>query len=361
MSAHPDPLPTAARSGFFIPNLCAAQPVFLLVLVAELLALVLCVGAEGLRHFNWGRFAASSLFVQWVALASAAVLCRLRVALLHWPPARAAAVGYAVVLVITALVGVVAQWLTGPLLGVDPWYFDYWQLLDVLLVSAVLSGIGLRYLYVAQQLRERQGAELTARVEALQARIRPHFLFNTMNSIASLIGSDPVAAEAAVEDLATLFRATLAQSSAEVPLADELALCDRYLRIEQLRLGERLRIEWHMDAVPTDVPIPSLSLQPLLENAVYHGIQARPQGGVVRIEGEYRDRWVRIAVSNPLPEGEQRRREGNRMALDNIARRLQALYGADAGVSGGRDGESAQYVARLFYRLPGAAPAPANS
>jgi two-component system sensor histidine kinase AlgZ len=343
-----------ARTGFFIPDLCSAQAVLLLVLVVELLALALSIGAGGLQHFSWGRFAMLSLFVQWTALLSAAVLCRLRTALVHVPRATAAGIGYAAVLAITALVDCGAQWLTGSLLGGGEWQFDYWQLLDSTAMSAVLAGIALRYLYVAQQLRERQRAELEARVEALQARIRPHFLFNTMNSIASLIGSDPAAAEAAVEDLATLFRATLSQRSAEVTIADEVELCRRYLSIEQLRLGARLRVEWHMEAVPAGLPIPSLSLQPLLENAIYHGIQARPEGGCIRIAGTYDERRVRIMISNPLPDNGAAPHGGNRMALDNIAHRLQALYGDDAGIAHDlrEEGGAGEYVASLHYRVP---------
>jgi two-component system, LytTR family, sensor histidine kinase AlgZ len=347
---------TKTRNGFFIPDLCSAQAVLLLVLVGELLALVLTIGASGLQQFSWERFGALSLFVQWTALLSAAVLCQLRKTLATWPRASAAGVGYGAMLAVAVLVDCGAQWVAGPLMGAHDWHFDFWQLLDTTAISAVLGGIALRYLYVAQQLRERQRAELEARVEALQARIRPHFLFNTMNSIASLIGSDPAAAESAVEDLATLFRASLAQRSAEVTIADEVALCRRYLRIEQLRLGDRLQVEWQMDAVPAGLPIPSLSVQPLLENAIYHGIQVRPQGGCIRIVGEYSDRWVRFAITNPLPDDALSARGGNRMALDNIAHRLQALYGADAGVDHsvrqGTDGAAGEFVARLHYRVP---------
>jgi two-component system sensor histidine kinase AlgZ len=214
----------------------------------------------------------------------------------------------------------------------DRWRIDGWELLDNLLISAVLAGIALRYLYLTQELRQRQRAELEARIQALQSRIRPHFLFNSMNSIASLIGIDPAAAEAAVEDLAALFRATLAQVSAEVTLAEDLELCRRDRRIEQLRRGERLPVRWHIDALPPALPIPSLSLQPLLENAIYHGIQALPQGGVVTVTGSYEHGWVRLQVDNPLAPAGARQRRGNNMALDNISRRLQALYGAAAGV-----------------------------
>lgn len=338
----------ADKSGFFIPDLCSVQAVFLLVLVAELLAIVLTVNRYGLQQFTWQSFATLSLFVQWTVLLCAAGLCQLRVRLANWSRAHAAAASYACVLVVTALVSALAQWLIGDFARGSDWHFDYWQLLDNLLIGAVLAGIALRYFYLAQELRQRQRAELEARVQALQSRIRPHFLFNSMNSIASLIGSDPVAAESAIEDLATLFRATLSQVSTEVSMAEEIELCRRYLNIEQLRLGARLQVDWHIDALPMTLPIPGLCLQPLLENAIYHGIQVRPEGGCIRIDGDYRNGWVQLAVSNPLPDGAANGHKGNRMALDNIARRLQALYGEDAGVSSEQDTQN--YIARLFYR-----------
>jgi two-component system sensor histidine kinase AlgZ len=344
----------AAEPACFIPDLCHVQAVFLLVLVAELLALVLSVGRMGLREFSWPTFAMISLFVQWTVLASAAGLCRLRPRLAHWPRPRAAALCYALVLAVTALVSLVAQWLLRGLPGGAERWFDGWSLLDNLLISAVLAGIALRYFYLAQELRQRQRAELEARIQALQARIRPHFLFNSMNSIASLIAIDPVAAEAAVEDLADLFRASLGAAEVEVTLAEELELCRRYLRIEQLRLGARLQLDWRVAALPPALPIPSLSLQPLLENAIYHGIQMLPEGGVIRIEGSHAEGWVELAVSNPLPGLGGARAPGHRLALDNIGRRLQALYGEGAGIETAlRDG---QFHARLRYRpLPGAA------
>jgi two-component system sensor histidine kinase AlgZ len=342
---------------FFIPDLCNVQAVFLLVLVGELLAIVLSVSRVGLHKFSWQDFATVSLFVQWTVLLSAACLCALRPRLAHWPRPQAAALSYALVLSITAMISAGAQWLLGILTNGGQWQFDGWALLDNLLISAVLAGIALRYFYLAQELRQRQRAELEARIQALQSRIRPHFLFNSMNSIASLIGSDAKAAEMAVEDLATLFRATLSQVSTQVPLDDELDLCRRYLRIEQLRLGARLQIDWQIDALPGELLIPSLSLQPLLENAIYHGIQVLPQGGCICVCGDYHDGEVTIEVRNPIPgvdtvRGDgmsgERGQKGNQMALDNIARRLQALYGEGAGLSSEqRDGE---YIARLHYR-----------
>lgn len=341
------------KGGFFIPDLCHVQAVFFLVLVGELLALVLSVNRLGLRKFSWEDFAAVSLFVQWTVLLNAAGLCQLRARLSLWPRTYAAAISYGLVLAVTAIVSLCAQVLLGTLMSGGHWRLDGWSLLDNLLIGAVLAGIALRYFYLAQEVRQRQRAELEARVQALQSRIRPHFLFNSMNSIASLIGSDAVAAETAVEDLATLFRVTLSQTSTQVSLDDELDLCRRYLRIEQLRLGARLQVDWQIDALPGALPIPSLTLQPLLENAIYHGIQVLPQGGCIHVRGEYRDGEIAIEVRNPLPVAIDNNargdsgQKGNQMALDNIARRLQALYGEDAGVSSEqRDGE---YIARLHY------------
>lgn len=345
--------PQEARSteppAFFIPDLCTVRAVFLLVLVGELLALVLGVSRFGLRQFSWQGFAMLSLFVQWIVLLSAGGLCQLRPRLSHWPRSRAAALSYLWVLLVTAGASVVAQWLLDG--GHSGWAIDGWRVLENLLISAVLAGIALRYFYLAQELRQRQRAELEARVQALQSRIRPHFLFNSMNSIASLIGSDPAAAEAAVEDLAALFRASLAQATTEVTVAEEVALCRRYLRIEQWRLGPRLEVEWRLDELPDSLPIPSLCLQPLLENAVYHGIQARPEGGLIAVHGDFANDWVRIEVRNPRPPRARAPGRGNRMALDNIGRRLQALYGEDAGIVT-EDGDE-QFRARLFYRVKG--------
>jgi two-component system sensor histidine kinase AlgZ len=268
--------------------------------------------------------------------------------LAHWPRPRAAALCYLWVLLVTALVSIAAQWLVGggPVAG--RWALDGWSLAGNLLISAVLAGIALRYFYLDQELRLRQRAELEARIEALQARIRPHFLFNGMNSIASLIAVDPPAAEKAVEDLAALFRASLAQGATEVTLAEEVALCRSYLGIEQLRLGERLCVEWRLDGLPSELPIPSLSLQPLLENAVYHGIQALPDGGTVTVCGALEGDEVRIAVGNPLPPAAGNGHRGSGVALENIGHRLRALYGDDAAVV--TSVAEGQFRAELRYR-----------
>jgi len=168
-------------------------------------------------------------------------------------------------------------------------------------------------------------AEAKARFDALQARIRPHFLFNSMNTIASLIRVRPAEAESAVENLSDLFRAALGHE-AHSTLGEELELVRRYLDIERLRLGERLRVDVRVDELPADMQVPPLLLQPLVENAVYHGVQQLPQGGTVSISGRRDDKSVCIEIRNPCPPTRASKRHG--VALENTRARIEYHFGA---------------------------------
>jgi two-component system sensor histidine kinase AlgZ len=202
-----------------------------------------------------------------------------------------------------------------------------WWLLRNLLVAVVLAGIVLRYFYLQQQLQVQQKMELQARLDALRARIRPHFLFNTLNSVASLIMSRPEDAERVVEDLAELLRVNLQEGRRDATVADELRICELYLGIEQLRLGERLQVEWQVEPAVLERPMPSLILQPLVENAVYHGVSQLPAGGTILVRVREAGGRVSVAVENPAPQ-RPARSDGHQIALDNIGQRLQALYGS---------------------------------
>jgi two-component system sensor histidine kinase AlgZ len=178
-----------------------------------------------------------------------------------------------------------------------------------------------------------------ARLQALQARIRPHFLFNSINAVLSLIRQDPRRAELALEDMAELFRVLMADNRELSPLAREVELCRQYLGIEQLRLGGRLRVEWQLDAMPQDALVPPLVLQPLLENAVYHGIEPRLEPGTIVINiAAVRDE-LHAVLRNPFrPDGD--RHEGNRMAVANIRERLALHFDAEANLSTRADADS---------------------
>jgi two-component system sensor histidine kinase AlgZ len=172
-------------------------------------------------------------------------------------------------------------------------------------------------------------AQTEARLAALNARIRPHFLFNSLNAVLSLIRARPQQAEEALESLSDLFRAAMRDPGELVSLADEIELGKQYLELERLRLGERLKVEWQIDDVALDLPIPPLMLQPLLENAVYHGIEPAPEGGTVRIAIGQRGDELRIAIANPTA-GEIQPATGNQMALANIRERLALYYDLEA-------------------------------
>ena len=191
--------------------------------------------------------------------------------------------------------------------------------------------------------------EAEARLQALQARIRPHFLFNSLNAVLSLVRRDPRRAERALEDLADVFRTLMSEPRQFVRLADEIALLERYAGIEQLRLGERLRITWELDAAPSDALLPPLVLQPLLENAVFHGVEPGTAAGEVLVHIERRGDRVLARIENPYV-ADQQRRVGNRMALENIRERLALFFDAEARIRTSADGRRYRVEIEIPYK-----------
>jgi two-component system sensor histidine kinase AlgZ len=169
-----------------------------------------------------------------------------------------------------------------------------------------------------------------ARLQALQARIRPHFLFNTINAVLSIMRAEPKRAEIALEDMADLFRTAMADQNELVVLSKEVELARQYLAIEELRLGERLQVHWDMQDMPPDALIPPLILQPLLENAVYHGIEPLAEGGVIDVRLYRNSDGLHLQVSNPAKSQAETRTSGNKMALSNIRERLDLLFDVEA-------------------------------
>jgi len=205
-----------------------------------------------------------------------------------------------------------------------------------------------RYLFVRAQWRAQLLAESEARVQALQARIRPHFLFNSLNTIASLIPDDPSSAERATEDLADLFRGSMRRADSLISLSEELDLARKYLQMEERRLGDRIGIKWQVDELPDGAFVLPLTLQPLLENAVAHGIQPRVDGGEVRVYGRSEGDIIVITISNPLGPKEHIA-PGNGMALVNIRERLQLAFGPAASLITHQDDEQFFAILSLPY------------
>ena len=335
---------------FRLPDLCNVASLTVVILVAQLLVLVLLFAGQDL---SWARFSLLSLYVQWVALTSAGMLCFSRPIFLRIPLLRGAGFAFGLVMVATLLVGLVGdRVLSGADFSVP---IDWPAIGRQMAIAGIITGMVLRYFYVQQRLREQERSELQSRIQALQSRIRPHFLFNSMNIIASLISVDPETAETVVEDLSALFRASLDDVGNQVKLSEELALCERYVRIEGLRLGERLEMDWQIEEVPQQLRVPLLTLQPLLENSIYHGIQPLPEGGKISLRLWYEDDRVNVTISNPVPEttlnnGERSATAGNHMALNNIRSRLEVLYGPTSMLT--TKEEHNRFVTSLSYPYP---------
>ncbi|HEV7632826.1 MAG TPA: sensor histidine kinase [Steroidobacteraceae bacterium] len=337
-----------------LPDFCAPRAVLAVLLIVGLTALVLALSRMGGPPGFWTDLARTALFLVWVGLAGAGLLCAARVPIgrLDVIPGTALAL-----LLITAPVAVVSEAAfrlgasevmgLGGMSNLFP--SDHWPfLLRNVATGLVVAGLALRYFYVTHQWRLNIEAQARSRVNALQARIRPHFLYNSMNTIAALTRSNPAQAEEAVQDLADLFRANLSEKRSQITLKEELEVARIYQRIEQLRLGDRLRVSWQVQALPMRALVPSLTVQPLLENAIGHGIETLPGGGEVVVHGDVADGLIVLTVRNPLPlDGTGSSRSGHGFALANIRERLTLMYGPRADVIATRQGD--EYLVRLRF------------
>jgi len=354
MNAPASTLPAAGdERSFFLPDFCAAPAVHAIVLIAALLGVVLALARQSPSGAFWTELARVSAFLLWTGLLCAAALCSARPRLAHMPLRQASISALALIVATVALVSEAVCWFghtwedrLGTPSGLFPQ--DHWAfLLPNLGIALIVGALTLRYFYVASEWRRSVEVEAKARVHALQARIRPHFLFNSLNAIAALIRSDPARAEEAIEDLADLFRVSLREGRAQISLREELEVARIYQRIEQLRLGERLKVRWDVAELPARATVPSLLLQPLLENAIGHGIEPLPAGGTITIRGRVDGSSIVVEVTNPLDPSRGRSRPGNRMALENIRQRMELAFPGRSSVEV-REGSDSYQVQLLF-------------
>jgi two-component system sensor histidine kinase AlgZ len=305
-----------------LDSLWQASAIIWVVLGGQGLAVVLAL-APGIESDRLIYFGLTSMLIQWVSFLTLGGLYLLRKPLAQVRPHYVAYLALALL--------VLATWLvcgTAWLLLREAWSMtrEGWQSL-FLRFTGIAFTVGLLGLAAFQNhWRARQLAVLAkqSELEALQARIRPHFLFNTHNPGAALVHPRPADAEQLLLDLADLFRAALA-GPREIPLAQELALTRRYLEIESLRFGDRLQVEWQLpDAIPV-VATPTLSLQPLVENAIRHGVEPSPEGGTLEITVLPMPGQVWISVRNPLPPSSSRSTAGHQVGLSSVRARIEAL------------------------------------
>jgi two-component system sensor histidine kinase AlgZ len=330
--------------GHALPNFRNLGVVLRILLIVNGACLLLAV----VRTPTWDAvpddFMVQAVLVQPVLLLAVVVLYGLSPALARLPYGR----GVLAVLAMSAAGGALGYLLASRMDGNGA----FPDLLRFLVVSVVSSAVLLGYFDLRG--RALSPALTEARLQALQARIRPHFLFNSINAVLSLIRSDPKRAEAALEDMAELFRVAMSDTRKLSPLAREVELCRQYLELEALRLGERLRVEWHTENMPGDALVPPMILQPLVENAVYHGIEPGSAPGAVTINIYKNRSEVHMAIKNPYHEG-GREQPGNRIALANIRERLSLHFDAEARLDTRISGGAYQVHITLPYLTEAAA------
>lgn len=348
MTAAEEPKNSNSASQAYLPDFCAASTVFVLVLIAQLVAFLLTIAAYDTPGMFLIELSKTSMFVLWLALLSSVVMCLFRDRLESSGKTRAFVISFVVLLLLCVALAEIAYQLTrvfGESVIIEDSHTNF--ILRTFAVSAIVIALAMRYLYVSSEWRRSIVLEAQARISALQALIRPHFLFNSMNTIASLTRTDPRQAEEAIEDLSDLLRANLGGTGDRTTLKAELEVAAIYQRIEKLRLGDRLKVRWDVADLPMRALIPSLTIQPLLENAIYHGIELLPDGGQVTVVGQRDDKYLRISISNPVAEGEKRAKGGNQMALANIRQRFELAYGSRGRVDVEDNGSD--YAVRLRF------------
>lgn len=321
-----------------MPDFCSARMLLAVFFLAELLAFLLTLATDTSTLGFLSEFGIRSLLALWIALMSAAVLCLSRKILALGNHFWAGVIGFCVIQFFTVL----ACWLVADALPdqnlvlplIDPAQKTAFYA-RALGISSLISLAFLRYLFVLHQWRRQVEAQAAAKLDALQARMRPHFLFNSLNTIASLIRLNPELAEKLVEDLAELIRASMRVDQAHlIRLNEEIQLVNLYLAIEYQRLEDRLTVHWQLDDVPKDALVPPLSLQPVVENAIRHGIEPNPEGGEILIKGSKNLGGILLSVSNTLPPAmPHSRHKGNQMAMANLAARIAGCFGGDGHIN----------------------------
>lgn len=321
----------------FLPNLSSPVNAFRILLLAQGIAVMITLSRN--KEFNeaaWQDLLQVSSLALLIAVGCIVAFALIAAPLKRMPMAAGALIAFGTFLLVAA--GVTEGYIYALYkLHLTSARWPEWHaslLIRTLIITAVVGALGLRYLIVFRRAQIERKSKQSQRLQALQSRIRPHFLFNSMNSVASLISVDPMLAEKALQDLADVFRTLLVDARTMVPVSAEGELARQYLSIEKLRLGDRLKVNWTASNVPRSARLPALTLQPLLENAVYHGIEPSIAGGTIKVRFWCENDYLNILITNPVPEvtNQAQHRRGNKIALENVGERLHRHYGGRASL-----------------------------
>lgn len=335
----------------FLPNLCAPQTVLRTVIIAALLAIVIALASSSDFDGFFMRLGLVSLFIMWTTLASVALICLTGRLFPRLNVVQSSVTVWAITSLVTLAASIIAVMAVS---YQETGIIKYWDSLFIfknVFISTVIILIFLRYFYIQHQWEIHMHADTSAKYDALQSRMRPHFLFNSLNTIAQLVHINQDEAEEALLDLAGIMR-TILDKRSRIPLREELDLTIRYLNMEGLRLGKRrLTIVWDMDknTLPFDMEVPPLILQPLVENAIYHGIQPRQDGGTLGISLYDQGETLGVSVTNPIPQTDVTgHSKGNHIAQENMKKRLKLAYGDRANLKI----EKTEHQYRVSFSIP---------
>ena len=319
-------------ASYFFTKIGQWQHLLELIVASNVLAMVLALSeARSWQALESLRVLQYICFINWVILSFSALVDYFQEFFAKFSQKMALILGFIllqlVVLFTTCAVNIIQFWASHSTHFSEQVLFQGVAL--HLSYGVLLGAFCMRYLYMREQWLKQQYSELNARIQAMQARIHPHFLFNSLNSVVSLIAIDPDRAENMLISLSRLFRASF-QELKLVSLAEEIDLCQQYLSIEKIRLGERLKVEWNIHATPIDlkrVTIPLLTLQPLLENSIFHGVEKALQPSTISVLVEILQNQVSIVITNPYSNDTIKSKKGNGIAIENVKQRLKAYYG----------------------------------
>ena len=330
-------------TGIRLPNFCNLGVMLRSLLIVNLLLVAAAVIRASTLDSIWFECLVFAAFGEPILILSLVALCAAR----RWLHAM----GYVGALAALAVFEMMVGWLfyeaSGTLLlDRRPMPFGQVMFLVFFVTALTIAYFDLRSRALSPAIAE-------ARIQALQARIRPHFLYNSINAVLSLNRAEPRRAERALEDLADLFRVLMADNRTLAPIANEVELARKYLELESLRLGERLKVNWRIDTMPGDALVPPLLLQPLVENAVYHGIEPSDPGGEIEIDVGLVAGQLVMELKNPFPGG-GRHSAGNRMVIVNIRERLQLHFDVEASMrSEVKDGTYKVTIRIPYITVPG--------
>lgn len=324
--------------------------VLLLAFSITAIALVFSHGADWQISLSVSQCFTLFLYIGIYCLACLLILNAMRSMLASYPMLRSMALAW-LVFVLVAVIFAALLTLNRDL-EFKFWLFDNRYLTPevdfaLLVFSLILTPI---LLWFEKKVFADKAAMVAAEMEQytnLDFRIRPHFLFNSLNSVAGLINQNPDRAENALYNLSDVFRAVMADKRQLVPLKAELDLAEKYLYLEKIRLGERLEISSKIDSSTVGIKVPVFLLQPLLENAVYHGIETRFKGGKISLNIARKNDELVIKITNPLPESGVKRRTGNKVAQQNLRERIKAVFGRRAVLESYEAETSFNVVVRL--------------